>query len=64
MGYQDPDPKHRKPKPKINEDLMWDEILEARVEHYSDNDSDDLEEGKDEIAYQGNKFCSIFEIKR
>ena len=63
MGYQDPDPTHRKPKPEINEDLMLDEILEARANYYSGDGSYDLEEEKDEIVYQGKEYCLTFEIK-
>ena len=63
MGYQDPGPRRRRPKFKMNKDLMLDEKLEARVNYYRDDDSYNLEEGRHEIAYQGNKFCLIFEIK-
>ena len=62
MRYQDPDPIRRRPKFKMNNDLMLDEKPEARVIYYND-DSYNLEEGRHEIAYQGNKFCLTFEIK-
>ena len=63
MGYRDPDPVYRKPRPNKNKEIKVEERPEARAYNYANEDlyeSEEVEEMQ-EITYirkQFFNFCS------
>ena len=63
MGYQDPNPKYRKPRPDENEEIKIERLSRLDEGYYSEGDSYYQDKQIDTIAYRSNQFyTSFFEL--
>ena len=63
MGYQDPNPNYRKPRPDKNEEIKLERLSRSDGSYYSEGDSHHQEKHIYSIAYSSNQFyISFFEF--
>ena len=60
MGYQDPNPKYRKPRPDKNEEIKIERLSRLDEGYYSEGDSYYQDKQTDAIAYRSNQFYTSF----
>ena len=56
MGYQDPNPKYRKPRPDNNEEIKLERLSRSDERYYSEGDSYHQDKQADAIVYKSNQF--------